>query len=342
MTKRTAFTPELGWHKPSGSSNGLCLLLLLPLLLGVLLHPTFLRPRFAVPPPSLSAAILVTGASSGIGRHAAEELRGLGFLVYGTYRNADDRKSLLRSGVVPVEMEVTSRASIDTASSFVSRDLEARGASLFALINNAGVGAEGPLEVLPVSEVRFIFSVNVFGLLDVTQSFLPLLRAGSSLHGSARVVNVGSLAGITSQKLNGAYHASKWSVEALTDSLRQELRPQGIAVSVLEPGAVESGIAGKLLEKNEGMYGAMGAEMRALYGGMIEVRERQVGKAGTLASPRQVTTDAILHAVTSGQPQERYVVANVCGVPAKVVAFLAWLFPTYVQDRVLEIGEMMS
>ncbi len=242
MAKRNSNATSAG---DGTSSSLLRFLFLLPLLL-IPFGGHILRPRYAVPPPIPSNAILITGASTGLGRHAAEHLSSLGFTVYGTYRSPSDASSLQSSGVTPILMDVTSRSSILDAKNAIEQDLKANNRRLYALVNNAGVGCEGPLEVLPVSEVRSMFEVNVFGLLEVTQVFLPLLREGAKACGSARIANVGSLAGVTSQKLNGAYHSTKWAVETLSDSLRQELSPQNIHVSVIEPGAVESEIASKL------------------------------------------------------------------------------------------------
>lgn len=183
--------------------------------------------------------MLVTGASSGIGAAIARHLAGRGFRVFGTVRRAADGAALARDGVTPVEMDVTDTESIARGRREVERVLA--GVPLAGLVNNAGIPAAGPLELLPVDELRRVFEVNVFGPVAVTQAFLPLLKAARG-----RIVNISSVAGRSVLPFMSPYAASKFALEAISDALRRELRPFGVAVTVIEPGSFRSKIWNKV------------------------------------------------------------------------------------------------
>lgn len=178
--------------------------------------------------------ILVTGATAGIGKAAALHLHARGHRVIGTGRNAKALAELKQAGITAVTLDVTSQASIDAARAEVDRVTEGYG--LDVLVNNAGYGLFGPLEVLEDADVRAQFDTNVFGLLAVTRAFLPAMRERRS----GRIVNVSSVGGRMVFPLGGAYHATKFAVEAMSTALRLELAPFGIGVSVIEPGYIKT------------------------------------------------------------------------------------------------------
>jgi NAD(P)-dependent dehydrogenase (short-subunit alcohol dehydrogenase family) len=189
-------------------------------------------------------SILITGATSGIGRDAAVRLVRGGHLVMAGGRRADALVSLARAGggrLEPVVLDVTDPASVEAARELVERRTGGRG--LDVLVNNAGFALPGPLEALAERDLRELFDTNVLGLLAVTRAFLPAMRE----RGQGRVVNVGSIMGRVAMPLLGAYNASKHAVAALTDALRMELAPFGITVVLVEPGAIRTGFAARAL-----------------------------------------------------------------------------------------------
>jgi NAD(P)-dependent dehydrogenase (short-subunit alcohol dehydrogenase family) len=193
-------------------------------------------------PPGQS--ILITGATSGIGRDAAMRLVRAGHLVLAGGRRPDALAALAREsggGVEPVVLDVTDPASVEAAHGLVERRTGGRG--LDVLVNNAGYALPGPLEALSEQDLRRLFDTNVFGLLAVTRAFVPAMRD----RGQGRVVNVGSIMGRVAMPLLGAYNATKHAVAAMTDALRMELAPFGVTVVLVEPGAIRTGFAATAL-----------------------------------------------------------------------------------------------
>ena len=235
--------------------------------------------------------ILVTGASSGIGYESAILLAQKGHKVYGAARRMDRMDPLKQYGIVPVSLDVTSEESMQAC---VSRILSEEG-RLDVLVNNAGYGYFGAIENVSMDEARRQLEVNVFGLARLTQLVLPSMRK----QGFGRIVNVGSVAGRTVLPFGGWYHVSKYSVEALSDSLRMELKPFGIDVALVEPGGIGTDwgiIAADNLEKSSTgtPYSVPAARearlMRLAYGGRYLARpacvSRAIGKAATARHPR--------------------------------------------------------
>ncbi|MDF2739718.1 MAG: 3-oxoacyl-[acyl-carrier protein] reductase, partial [Actinomycetia bacterium] len=189
-------------------------------------------------------SILITGATSGIGRDAAVALAQAGHLVLAGGRRVDALAALVRHSegrAEPVVLDVTDPDSVEDARELVERRTGGRG--LDVLVNNAGYALPGPLEALAERDLRELFDTNVFGLLAVTRAFLPPMRE----RGQGRVVNVGSIMGRVAMPLLGAYNASKHAVAAVTDALRMELAPFGITVVLVEPGAIRTGFAARAL-----------------------------------------------------------------------------------------------
>ncbi len=176
-------------------------------------------------------AVLITGASTGIGAACALHLDRLGFRVWAGVRRPSDGEALVGQAsrqLTPIILDVTDSNSIAAALAGVGAG--AGGDSLAGLVNNAGIVVAAPVEILPIAELRTQLEVNVIGLVAVTQAALPLLRLGRG-----RVVNIGSISGRMATPVIGAYAASKFAVEALTDALRVEVQPWGIDVALIEP-----------------------------------------------------------------------------------------------------------
>lgn len=275
--------------------------------------------------------IVVTGASSGIGQHAVSALTAQGFTVFAGVRKQADADRLEQSipGVVPLLLDVTDQGAIDRAQAKVAAKLSSMGLPLVALVNNAGVQKDLPVELQSPATDRWTFDVNVFGLMDTTRAFIPLLRATGD---GARIINIGSLAGLTSCPGSATYGASKYAVEGFTDSLRLELEHFGISVSLLQPGYVFTGMGVKLHDgtKNYGVSDEQYALYQHVFNGFFKTDQLHASKE--LAAPTSVVTDAIVDAITSPVPKTRYLVANVGPFPAALIAWIKNILPDRVYD----------
>ena len=244
---------------------------------------------------------LVTGASSGIGEDTARKLQALGYIVYGAARRTDRLQALTADGIRPLAMDVTDDASMSAG---VNRILEETG-RIDVLVNNAGYGSYGAIEDVPIDEARRQFEVNVFGLARLTQLVSPHMRA----QGSGTIINISSIGGRLTTPLGGWYHATKYAVEALSDALRMELRPFGIDVVVVEPGAIRTAwwsIAADHLEATaEGS--AYADQIRAVAGAMrSESNQRRF-------SPPVAIARTVGKIVIARRPRTRYAVGFMAG-----------------------------
>jgi NAD(P)-dependent dehydrogenase (short-subunit alcohol dehydrogenase family) len=238
--------------------------------------------------------ILVTGASSGIGYSSAIDLARRGHKVYGAARRTDRMEPLREYGIVPISLDVTSEASIQAC---VAEILAAEG-RIDVLVNNAGYGYFGAIENVPLEEARRQLEVNVFGLARLTQLVLPPMRE----HGFGRIVNVSSVAGRVVLPFGGWYHVSKYSVEALSDALRLEVKPFGIDVVLIEPGGIGTDwglIAADHLE---------GSSAQTPYAPTAEKEARfmRIAYSGRWLARPSVVSRAICRAVTARHPHHRY------------------------------------
>ncbi len=266
--------------------------------------------------------VVVTGASTGIGNAAAVRLARSGFDVYAGVRNEADAERLRAAGLRPLTIDVTDHASIATAADEVKTAVGTAG--LAGLVNNAGIAVSGPLEFIPIEDWRRQLEVNVIGQVAAIQAFLPLIRAAKG-----RIVNVSSIGGRIALPLVGPYAASKFALEAISDSLRRELRDQGIEVSLIEPGGVKTPIWDKGLSEADKIEAAMPPEAHDLYGKLVAALRRQVETISTKTGiePDEVADD-IVHALTAEKPKTRYLV----GREAK----LRWAIAKRVPDRVFD------
>jgi NAD(P)-dependent dehydrogenase (short-subunit alcohol dehydrogenase family) len=276
---------------------------------------------------STQGGIVITGASSGIGEACALHLDELGCRVFAGVRRPADGEALKAKAsarLTPVLLDVTDAAAI--ARTFETIRGAVGAAGLAGLVNNAGIGVGGPLEAVPLSDLRKQFEVNVIGPVAVTQAFLPLLRLGRG-----RIVNMGSIAGLASTPFIGPYSASKFALEALTDALRMELQPWGIHVSIVEPGAIASRIWDKSRQRAAQMQASAGPEMKTRYGAAVARVREAMEQAERRAIPARVVAVAVAHALLSPRPKTRYLV----GLDARIRAVMAAWLPDRVQDWLL-------
>lgn len=264
-------------------------------------------------------AVLVTGASSGIGKESVLLLARHGFRVFAGVRKPADGEALARAAegsLTPVIIDVADAASIRSAAETILKSV--RGDESFSLVNNAGIAVAAPLELLPVEDLRRQFDVNVFGQVAVTQAFLPLLRTHRG-----RIVFMGSLFGRIAPPLVAPYSAAKFAIEALADAFAVELWPWRISVSLLEPGNIATPIWDKSKHTIVTAYGESSPETRELYkdtqASMLRLAD-WFGKAGI--TPQKVAR-VVLKALCARRPHTRYLV----GWDAKFLGTLVPLSP---------------
>lgn len=269
-------------------------------------------------------AVMITGASTGIGRATALYLAGKGLRVLAGVRKPADGERLVADGgdgIEPLIIDVADAESIEHATMDLGERLG--GSRLRGLVNNAGIAVGGPQELLPLSEWRRQLEVNVFGLIDTTQRVLPHL-----LRDRGRVVNVGSIGGLVATPLMGPYAASKFAVEAITASLRMELAPFGVWAACVEPGAVKTEIWKKGDEQIGRFKSELPAEAMARYQPLTEAMERFSTRGKTQGVEPIRVARAVEHALLAKRPRTRYPV----GPDARMLVALRWLLP----DRALE------
>ena len=279
--------------------------------------------------PEDRGAVFITGTSTGIGAATAIYLAALGFQVFAGVRRARDGEALrarTSDELTPVVIDITKGATIAAAADTVSGAVGERG--LAGLVNNAGIVKPGPIEFQPMAAFRMQVEVNLFGPVAVTQAFLPLIRQGNG-----RIVNVGSIGGRMALPIHGAYSASKFAMEGLTDALRLELRQWQIHVSLVDPGATDTAIFGKTFEELDGLESALGGHGYALYEQQIAGVRRLVEKTAAGAAKPAVLARAIADALTSDKPKTRYL----AGKGAKETAALAHSLPDHLKDRAVAL-----
>jgi len=251
------------------------------------------------------SSVLVTGASSGIGAAVARRMARRGWVVHAAVRRAGDAPE----GTRELLLDVTDPEAIRAAAEALDR--------LDGLVNNAGIAIAAPLEDLPLEELRRQLEVNVVGQLAVTKALLPAVRAARG-----RIVLVGSIAGRSALPFLGAYAISKFSLEAMADSLRVELRPDGIEVSLVEPATIATPMWTKPQPLAEGVS--------ERYRRRLEAFRAAAAERASRAEPVDLVADAVEHALSAERPKTRYLV----GRDAKLRAGLQ-ILPDRVRDRVI-------
>jgi NAD(P)-dependent dehydrogenase (short-subunit alcohol dehydrogenase family) len=271
-------------------------------------------------------AVVITGTSSGIGRATALRLDAAGFDVLAGVRRTQDGEQLAAEAsprLRPVIVDVTDGDSIAACAREVDDVVGDRG--LAGLVNNAGLSIAGPLEFLPIDELRRQLEVNLVGQVAVTQALLPAIRRARG-----RVVNMTSVGGRIVNPYMGPYHASKWGLEAVSDALRKELRPWGIRVVAIEPGTIESEIWRKGTAQANELIEGLPDEGRRLYGDKLPKVLGFAERLSERALPADRVAKVVERALTARRPRARYVV----GADARVLITLRQLLPDRAMDAI--------
>jgi short-subunit dehydrogenase len=265
----------------------------------------------------MKKVILITGTSSGMGKEFARHLQNDGHVVYGAARRVDKMDDLKKLGVNIMEMDVTDDAAMVKGVETIIKK-EGR---LDVLINNAGFGSYGAIEDVPIADAKYQLDVNVFGAARLAQLVIPYMRKEHF----GRIINISSIGGKLALPLGGWYHASKFALEALSDSLRNEVEQFGIDVVVIEPGGVKSewaGIAHDNLEKISG---------HGVYKKLVAAFARGLGQADVGSPEPIVIVDLVRKAIESKRPKTRYA----AGFMAKPALFMRWLLPDRTFDKMM-------
>jgi NAD(P)-dependent dehydrogenase (short-subunit alcohol dehydrogenase family) len=261
---------------------------------------------------------VVTGASTGIGRACVGQLARAGARVWATVRSDKDEESLRRDhpDVRVLRMDVTDADSVAAAGAQVTA-----AGPLHGLVNNAGVALPAPLEHIPVELFRRQLEVNLIGQLAVTQAMLPALRAARDQDADARIVMIGSIGGRIAAPMLGAYHASKFGMVGLADTLRAELAPSGIRVILIEPGAIATPIWDRGGSAADELMEQATPEMLERYSAQIAVARKGAARSAKRGLPPDRAAAAIVKALTAANPRPRYLV----GPDAHAAAVVAQL-----------------
>lgn len=268
--------------------------------------------------------VLITGASTGLGRSVALSLAASGWRVFAGIRKGADGKALTAAAegeLIPVRLDVAKQDSVVAGIEQVRADT---GGELHGLINNAGVYLGGPLELMQPEEIEQTFAVNVTGLLFVTRACLPMLRAAQG-----RIINISSISGLIAMPGVSVYAASKHGVEAITDSLRVELDPFGVKVIAVEPGGIKTPIWEKGAARDAAMPDdAETTALRELYAPLVKLLQKLNARPGGL--PPEDVAAVVIDALESSRPKNRYLV----GKDAKSLSLLGRL-PVVLRDRAI-------
>jgi NAD(P)-dependent dehydrogenase (short-subunit alcohol dehydrogenase family) len=274
--------------------------------------------------PPATELVVVTGASSGIGRAAAEHLAGVGFHVLAGVRNDRDAMAVSSDRVEAVQLDITDEEHVAALARRVQSDPRAR--PLRAVVSNAGIAVAAPVEVIPLADWRRQFEVNFFGQVAVIQALLPAL-----LSSRGRVINISSIGGRVAGPTFGAYSAAKFALEAMSDALRREVRHLGVDVVVVQPGAIATPIWDKGIAAATALDSAMTEEQRRRYSTINARALQRARNASVNGVPPERVAEVITRAVTVSRPRTRYLV----GRDATITARLAAVLPDRVLDRMI-------
>ncbi len=267
--------------------------------------------------------ILITGCSSGIGHCVAKGLQQRGYRVFATARKEEDVARLQAQGLESLQLDLDDSDSIHRA---VDEVLERTGGTLYALFNNGAYGQPGAVEDIPREVLRAQFETNLFGTHELTRRIIPVMRR----QGHGRIIQNSSVLGFVAMAYRGAYNASKYALEGLTDTLRLELAGSGIHVSLIEPGPITSRFRANAREMFHRHIDARNSHHREVY----EAMERRLAKPGPAAPftlPPEAVLKKVIHALESERPKVRYYVT----VPTWLFATLKRLLPHGALDRIL-------
>jgi NAD(P)-dependent dehydrogenase (short-subunit alcohol dehydrogenase family) len=272
----------------------------------------------------LKELMVVSGASTGIGAATARRLAAMGFHVLAGVRSTRDADVIRADGIEPVLLDITMPQHVQNLAERIAGDAEGR--PLRALVNNAGIEINAPVEVLPLELWRSQFEVNLFGHIAVIQALLPFLRASRG-----RIINISSVGGEAALPIYGAYAGTKFALEAASDSLRREVRSQGIQVVIVQAGGVSTVMADRSGELSLELAGKMNAEHTRLYGDLIAATVATQAAFLRRAMPAATAGAKIAKMATTRRPRTRYTL----GIDAAFVIPLNRILPTAIMDRVL-------
>lgn len=277
-------------------------------------------------------SVLITGASTGIGRASALRMDAEGWRVFATVRREEDGEDLRRAAserLTPLILDVTDAAQVEAAAERVAAEVGAAG--LDGLVNNAGIAVMAPLETIPIEDLRHQLEVNLISQVAVTQAMLPLVRSARG-----RIVFLSSIGGRMAMPFGAPYHASKYGIEAVADCLRQELRPWGIEVVAIEPGSIATPIWERGEQRADAAAEHAPPAQEALYGKRIESFRKAVRRTAQRGISPDKVAASIHHALTARRPRTRYLV----GADARGQALLARVAPDRLMDRI--VGRAMG
>ncbi|WP_299643457.1 SDR family NAD(P)-dependent oxidoreductase [uncultured Ruegeria sp.] len=272
----------------------------------------------------MQKSILITGCSSGIGLDAAHGMRARGWRVFASCRQQRDCDRLRAQGFESPRIDYTDTDSITSGLSYV---LEATGGSLDALFNNGAHGLPGAVEDVPTDGLRHIFETNVFGWHELTRQVIPVMRE----QGHGRIVQCSSVLGLVAFPWRGAYVATKYAIEGLTDTLRLELRDTNIHVALIEPGPITSKLREKAIPMFEKYIDWENSAIREKYEDSLLKRLYESSGPDRFELPASAVTDKLAHAIEARRPKPRYYVTT----PTYVAGFLRRILPTKATDRIL-------
>ena len=270
-------------------------------------------------------SVLITGCSSGIGLAVAKGLQERGYRVFATARKHDDVKKLKQLGLTSLLLDLNDTLSIKNA---VKQVLQETGGKLYALFNNGAYAQPGAVEDLTRDALRKIYETNLFGWVELTNQVIPVMRQ----QGYGRIIQNSSVLGLVALPFRGAYVSTKYAIEGISDTLRQEIEhsSEHIYISLIEPGPIISKIRPnslKALQENINMEQSI---HQALYKKLV-VRLQKQGPVAPFTEPPEAVLKRVIHALESSKPRARYYVT----IPTYLFAYLRWLLPWRIMDRFL-------
>lgn len=271
-------------------------------------------------------SVLITGCSTGIGRCVAEGLRSDGYRVFATARRAESVSELKACGFESLLLDLTDSTSIHQA---VDEVLKRTGGTLYALFNNGAFGLPGAVEDLNREALRAQFETNVFGWQELTNRIIPVMRA-QGIRGEGRIIQNSSILGFVAMPFRGAYNASKYAIEGLSDTLRLELTDTDIHVSLIEPGPITSYFRQNAVRALEAHIDINSSVHRDKYRAVL-ARLNKPGPAAPFTLPPQAVLKRVRHALSARHPKARYPVTT----PTYVFAGLKRILPTRALDKLL-------
>jgi NAD(P)-dependent dehydrogenase (short-subunit alcohol dehydrogenase family) len=266
--------------------------------------------------------VVVTGASTGMGASAARELARRGFHVLAGVRRDRDADAIRSTGVEPIILDITKSEQVEALAARVAGDPRA----LHALVNNAGIQVNAPVEALPMTQWRWVFEVNLFGHIAITQALLPAL-----LRSKGRVINISSVGGKVAMATYGAYAGAKFALEAVSDSLRREVEPLGVQVVVVEPGGVRTEMATRGIATANNLAAQMTPEQHERYGSLVQATNTLMASGTASGLTADAAARVIAKAVTIRRPRTRYTI----GRDAALITRLTRMLSDRTLDRVI-------